>query len=191
MSHDFAKNKKKKKPAAKKATSGLPAWFWMFTGIITGLFIAFLIYLSTLQFNKGDVENFESEANELSKQIKEQADRMREGKEAIKKPKFEFYQRLPELKIETPKPTKTTIKDEDKKSYILQAGSFRSYQDADSLKALLIMQGLDVQINSVKDSKGNDWHRVQVGPYQTQYRLNKAQDVLANNNIPSMLIEVK
>ena len=189
MSHDFAKKKKKSKPA--KVSSGLPAWFWLFTGIVSGLFIAFLIYLSSLQFNDSQNSQFEEGTNQLSNQIKEEADRMRDGKEAFKKPTFEFYKRLPELTIETPKPSKTKSNPQNDKSYILQAGSFRSYQDADGLKAQLIMQGLDVQVNSVKDSKGNDWHRVQVGPYTTQYKLNKAQDALANSNIPSILIEIK
>ena len=185
MSHDYAK-KKKKKQASKSSGGGLPAWFWLFTGIISGLFIAFLIYLSGLQFDNTGVESFEEEANQLSDQIKEQADRMREGKEALKKPTFEFYKRLPELTIETPKPPKSTNTTQAKKSYVLQAGSFRSFQDADALKVQLIMQGLDVQINSA-----NNWHRVQVGPYTTQHKLNKAQDVLANNNIESLLMEVK
>lgn len=191
MNHDFAKKKKPKTVSSPR--SGLPAWFWLFTGIVSGLFIAFLIYLSSLKFDStNNQQNTNNENTKgLSEQIKEQADRMREGKEQIKKPTFEFYKRLPEITIETPKPNTENIKTTSDKNYILQAGSFRSYQDADSLKVQLIMQGLDVQISSVKDSKGKDWHRVQVGPYNTQHKLNKAQDVLANNNIPSMLIEVK
>lgn len=190
MSHDFAK-KKKTKPVS--SSRGLPAWFWLFTGLVSGLFIAFLIYLSSLKFDKSTTEKNTTQENnnELSEQIKAQADLMREGKEPVKKPTFEFYKRLPEQTIDTPKPQSQTIKTTNTKNYILQAGSFRSYQDADSLKAQLIMQGLDVQISSVKDSTGKDWHRVQVGPYSSQNKLNKAQDTLANNNIPSMIIEVK
>lgn len=187
MAQDYAKKKKSKPTASSK---GLPAWFWMFTGIVTGLFIAFLIYLSTLQFDQSN-NNQEQDGNALSKQIKEQADRLREGKEAIKKPTFTFYENLPELKIETPKPNKSSSKASSNKSYVLQAGSFRSFQDADALKARLIMQGLDVEISTGKDQKGKDWHRVRVGPYSTQYSLNKAQDVLANNDIPHILMEVK
>jgi cell division protein FtsN len=184
MSHDYAK--KKKKSQASKSSGGLPPWFWLFTGIISGLFIAFLIYLSDLQFDGSKAESFEEEANQLSKEIKEQADRMREGKEALQKPTFEFYKRLPEFTIETPTPPKVKTTSKSKKSFLLQVGSFRSFQDADALKAQLIMQGLDVQISSA-----NDWHRVQVGPYATQHSLSKAQDLLANNNIESLLMEVK
>lgn len=188
MSHDFAK---KKKSRSTGPSAGLPAWFWLLTGIVSGLFIAFLVYLANLQFDPVQQENFEQEANDLSKQIKEQADRMREGKQVLKKPTFEFYQRLPEIKLETPIRDIPDKQSPDTKSYILQVGSFRSYQDADALKAQLIMQGLDVQVNSVQDSAGKDWHRVQVGPYQSRHRLNRAQDVLANNNIPSILMETK
>ena len=190
MSHDYAK--KKKAPTAKSSGGGLPPWFWLFTGIVSGLFIAFLIYLSTLQpGERSPATNTKSNEHELTRHIKEQAERMREGKETLKKPTFEFYQRLPQMTVENPKPAIKASTDTSSKSYILQAGSFQSFQDADSLKAQLIMQGLDVQIQSVKDQQGKSWHRVQVGPYSTNNSLSKAQDVLANNNIPSILIELK
>lgn len=35
--------------AAKGAQPQLPAWVWLFTGVVTGLFVAFLIYLANLQ----------------------------------------------------------------------------------------------------------------------------------------------
>ncbi len=194
MAHDYAKKKKAPTKKKKPANKGLPAWFWLFTGIATGLFIAFLIYLSNVAISKDPNERseLENEANELSKQIKEQADRMREGQEALRKPTFEFYQRLPEMKIETPKPSQTAKPRTDgDKNYVLQVGSFRSFQDADALKAQLIMQGLDVQINKAKDDKGSDWHRVHVGPYTTEHSLNKAKDILADNDIPSMVLTIK
>jgi cell division protein FtsN len=190
MSHDYAK--KKKASSAKSSSKGLPPWFWLFTGIVSGLFIAFLIYLSTLKLNgHSPASSAKSNEQELTRHIKEQAERMREGKETLKKPTFEFYQRLPEMTVTTPKPVVKTGNLPTAKSYILQAGSFQSFQDADSLKAQLIMQGLDVQIQSVKDQQGKSWHRVQVGPYSTANSLSKAQDVLANNNISSILIELK
>ncbi len=192
MSHDFAKRKKANSKRSVAGKSQLPAWFWMFTGVVAGLFIAFLVYLSTLQFEQTKSPERVEETNERSQQIKKQAERMREGKEVLKKPTFEFYQRLPEAKIETPRPpARTETGTTPKKTYILQAGSFRSYQDADALKASLIMQGLDVNISSVTDTKGNAWHRVQVGPFTSEQKINRAMDVLAENNIASIKMEVK
>lgn len=193
MSHDFAKNKKKKTSSAKQS-SGLPSWFWLFTGLVSGLFIAFLFYLSDITPNSDPANNSPKDnaaEPDLTRQIREQAERLRDGKEALIKPKFEFYTRLPELKIETPKRPLTKKSSEPGKRFMLQAGSFKVLDDADSLKAKLIMQGLDVKIQSVTDNKGTSWHRVQVGPYMSQNKLNKAQDILANNNIPSMLLEVQ
>jgi len=194
MAQDYAK---RKKPPAKKKSPGLPAWFWLLTGTVSGLFIAFLIYLSSIQLQQtkqaqnNQQINSVPQSNPLSDQIKEQAERLRQGKEALKKPTFTFYKRLPELIVETPKPDRITSDKEEKKSYLLQVGSFRSFQDADALKAQLIMQGLEVNVSSVKDKSDNDWHRVRVGPYSTQNKLNKAQDILANENIPSILMEAK
>ncbi len=191
MSQDYAKKKKTK--SVTSSNKGLPVWFWLFSGVAIGLFIAFLIYLSSLKFSgqSSDAAAQKGEP-ELTRHIQEQAERMREGQETLKKPTFEFYEKLPEMTVDSPRPVKkTSIQTTTTKSYLLQAGSFPSFKDADSLKAQLIMQGLDVQIQTVKDQQGKSWHRVQVGPYSTQNSLNKAQDVLAKNNIPSILLEAK
>ena len=162
--------------------------------------MAFLVYLAGINIPSNTSDREIAKVAPVNK-LKEQADKLRnpdsakdssEKEEAANKPRFEFYTRLPELKVEgTPDPEPQQAPSSLEKNYVLQVGSFKSMEDADRLKAELILQGLDVNIQNAKDSKGQSWHRVQVGPYSTRSRLNKAQDVLANNEIESILMEHK
>ena len=47
-------------------------------------------------------------------------------------------------------------------AYILQAGSFRNHADADRVRALIAMQGVESKIQKVTIDK-DTWHRVRVG----------------------------
>ena len=73
--------------------------------------------------------------------------------------------------------------------WILQAGSFQDPNDADEQRASLILLGLDVQTQSVKVS-GDKWYRVIVGPFDSELERNRAQDKLAQAEIPSMAAKI-
>ena len=50
--------------------------------------------------------------------------------------------------------------------YALQLAAFRNYQDADELKAKLILQGYPTTISSATVN-GSVWYRLSIGPYAT------------------------
>lgn len=50
------------------------------------------------------------------------------------------------------------------KPYLMQCGSFRKQQQADSMRATLAMQGLEAQVRP-SDGKNGRWYRVILGPY--------------------------
>jgi len=185
MTKDFAKktNNPKKSGAQKKSTtsnSSIPGWVWLFTGVVVGLFVAFLVFLGDL--TPEAVEQNQQDKKQIAKEQK---------KEKQTKPRFEFYTMLPADEVVVPQVDEYSIEARKKiqNKYLLQAGSFRSRNDADRLRAELILAGLDTQIDAVDGSKGT-WHRVQVGPFMSRSRLNKAQDMLASMNIESLLVRV-
>jgi len=75
-------------------------------------------------------------------------------------------------------------------TYILQAGSFRSYAEADNLKAQLALLGVESKIDTVTVNNSDTWHRVRVGPYQDLRELNKIRTRLLNNNINAILLKI-
>ena len=77
-----------------------------------------------------------------------------------------------------------------KAKYILQAGSFRNYDDANTLKASLALLGVMSSIQSV-NIKNESWHRVRIGPFNSTENLHDAQSTLKQNNIKTMTMELK
>lgn len=65
-------------------------------------------------------------------------------------------------------------------SYLVQVAAFKTRQDAEHLKGLLILKGFDVQVVTVSQDR-NSWFRVIVGPYSNRVLAQKAQWKLAKN----------
>lgn len=68
----------------------------------------------------------------------------------------------------------------------LQAGSFRSAEEADALRAKLLL--LDIGAVATREAliDGVVWHRVMVGPFATDAERKRAQAKLAGENINSL-----
>ena len=70
----------------------------------------------------------------------------------------------------------------------MQAGSFRNSQDAERLRVRLILSGYEAKIAKVVVRGGEEWHRVQVGPYKTRNDVDKAKNTLATQGLDTMLL---
>ncbi len=118
------------------------------------------------------------------------------------RPRFEFYTILPEMEVIIPEEelvdnadrvNKNSVKKVVpakfvKNSLLLQAGSFKKYQDADRLKAKLALIGLEAKIQNVNIGK-DKWHRVRIGPFKTLDDINETRLRLAENNIKTIIIK--
>ena len=178
-----------------------PGWIWLLSGLVIGLFIAFLVYVK----NKND-----SMLNATNNSEAVQATISSSGKDEPAPTKFEFYKLLPKGEItlpqvktrqETPpaqremgQPNATTTVENDRSvepgSYMLQIGSFKRYEDADTLKAKLAFSGIEADIASVTLANGQEWHRVRIGPSRDIKYINSVQDQLAQNSFNAMLMKV-
>jgi cell division protein FtsN len=184
-----------KSHANRKEKKSLPGFIWMLGGLSIGLFIAFLVYLD------------KQPATEISftDAVKTELEKIKQNKTATaskaetpnkQQPKFNFYTILPELEVlipeeETrPPENKDTLSNGTSKRYILQAGSFRSRQDAEKLKATVALLGLEASINQVSINN-EKWHRVRIGPVNNRRELNHNLNLLHRNNINAMAMELK
>ncbi len=79
----------------------------------------------------------------------------------------------------------------DGNRYMLQAASFREQGDAQQLSQRLRNLSLVAQISRVQTSGGETWHRVQVGPYEDNRELNRAQDLMITQGIEPLLIRLQ
>ena len=109
----------------------------------------------------------------------------------VEEMQWDFYEIFPKTEVPvveeyTESGEKITV---ENFRWILQAGSFQDPNDADEQRASLILLGLDVQTQSVKVS-GDTWYRVIVGPFDSELERNRAQDKLAQAEIPSMAVKI-
>lgn len=193
MSKDYANSQHKEhKPIA--------GWVWMLAGLIIGLFVALLVYINdnsssntslSDKVSKAFQSNNKKDVRSVKKNKKEEA-----PSNILNKLKFDFYTILPELEVAIPeedllKTFKDSKSSKIKHSYILQAGSFRKFTEADKLKALLALQGIEANIQKVKIKNGDTWHRVRVGPLTTSKSLNKTRRRLRDLGIASIVVKNK
>jgi len=175
-----------------------PPWIWAVTGLLAGLFVAFLVFLQMQPAGEVTVE----ETPALDIPTETEARDVRKQKPAPvpppPKPRFDFYNLLPEMEVivqdEEIKgaPSKEGVKRvEQPGTYLLQAGSFRSHTQADQLRAKLALMGLETSIQSVSVNSKQAWHRVRVGPFLNLSDLNQARSMLKKNGIDAILIRLK
>ena len=115
------------------------------------------------------------------------------------KTRFDFYTILPETETVLPERTARTRPEKAAKtapeegvSYVLQAGSFPTFQDADQLKAKLALNGVVAQIQKVTIEGKGDYYRVRLGPYDGLEKLDAAEQQLKHLGIAKPLaIKIK
>lgn len=177
---------RKKRRSTAKSSSIIPAWIWLTLGILIGLGIA--------MFTGSNVGNVKQAAAPTQPAI---------TKEPETKRKFDFYTLLPELEIVIPqeetrppkqKPSTSPIPkpqpNDYKGGYLLQAGSFQQFNEADSLKARLALIGVEANIQSVEVNK-TKWHRVQIGPSNDRTSLENLRKRLKSSQIDTILLQAK
>lgn len=108
------------------------------------------------------------------------------------KPRYEFYTLLENEKVlpdrrARQEPVRTAGR---ASTYVLQTGSFASFEDADQLKAKLALSGLIAHIQKV-EVNGKVYHRVRLGPYQQIEQLDAVGDQLKKLGIRALRLEIR
>jgi hypothetical protein len=102
-----------------------------------------------------------------------------------REPVIDFYTRLREIEVMVP--DDELVLDSPDLIYLLQAGSFRRAEDADSLRAQLILLNLNAEVSKFNHN-GEVWHRVIVGPFENHSAMSSARTSLLENGIESLLL---
>ncbi len=194
MPQDFAKKTRSprttaKKPTARKSAnrkkgpvkSQAPAWVWLFTGVVLGAFIMFLVYLSGI--SPQTPSDIQLSANVTPK----------DNNKAIPKPEFGFYKLLKENQIDVNEATQEHYKGtaQDPMEYTLQVGSFKEPGDADRVRAELLLLNLNARAEKVTLRTGEIWHRVLVGPFTNPSKMQKARSTLVSANFEAFVFKRK
>jgi cell division protein FtsN len=74
--------------------------------------------------------------------------------------------------------------------FLLQAGAFKSPEDADGMRAQLAMIGLDARIFPIEQG-GQTLYRVRLGPYGQIDDVNRVRKLLADNSIEAQVVRLR
>ena len=189
MSQDFAKSRNagagknaKKTPraaATRNAAQNESPWSWFFSGLLSGVLLCVIGYYAINHLRTS------SPIADISAGAEQGA----EGNDR----EFQFYEYLPQAEVEVnvvPVEVASNAQDETNPvTYLLQAGSFQDPNDAEALRARLILLNMEVRIQPTSIS-GRTWYRVQAGPFIGRRSVEAAQNTLIENNIDPIRLRI-
>ncbi|WP_049723504.1 SPOR domain-containing protein [Gilvimarinus polysaccharolyticus] len=192
MTRDYAR-KKRPTPKRQAPRSQIPWWVWLFIGSMLGAFIMFLVYLWNVAPNQQPPKA--AATTQTPTEPKPKAEKEPDAQAELPKPRFDFYKLLQEEEVIVPA-TEPNRRDNDTPpatpvKYLLQVGSFRNPDDADKLRAQLILLNLGARTESVTINNNERWHRVVVGPFDNQRKLSKARSTLVTNQYNALVLQRK
>ncbi len=199
MARDYKRAGNRSSPPERPFGSSLS----FITGLGIGLLIATLVYFWKLDARDPRASTTpapEPATVEAPGEEPQDSDLLDQQQSAI--PKFDFYKILPEIEITVPEaelaatpPTATTpgataAPASEASTYILQAGSFQRFEDADQAKAQLALQGVQASIQRVVINGQDVWHRVHIGPFRTLQEVQATRTKLSQLGLNAIVLKL-
>jgi cell division protein FtsN len=187
MARDY---KPRRKP--KGAFSG---WIGLAFGLAAGLAVAALVYVKDHR-PQGPAAQF-AKADKKKPHNGESPDP--DGADAAAADdagtSYDFYSSLPKFEVVVPekekdvRPDIRAVPETRRGTYVLQAGSYKNFADADRVRAKLALQGVESKVQKV--SVDNDtWHRIRIGPISNLDQLNRLRTILRKADVDVLVIRV-
>jgi len=194
----MAKRRKRRstRSTRSKQQQQYPGWLWMLFGLSLGLSVAFAVYVKDRQPAPADVQATAQPAS-LQNALDDNSESAPDDKAANEPEdaRFSFYSMLPNFEVIIPEQEPDVAADVEPKAvvepglYVLQAGSFSAYADADRRRAELALHGIESQIQRVTiDDK--TYHRVRIGPTNDLDHLNMLRSRLRAAQIDVLRIRL-
>ena len=184
------KAKKRTRKARRRKQQPMPGWTWLLVGLGIGLMVAVGIYVSDWRSRATGTDRPATPAVESP-----DAEQNNASMKPDPKPQFSFYELLPKFEVVIPEEDLNAVPGNRSGAvmvpgvYVLQAGSFSSFADADRMKAQLALLGILSYIQKVTvDDK--TYHRVRVGPVDQLGQLNMLRKQLLDARIEILVIQV-
>ena len=116
-------------------------------------------------------------------------------KEPGSKTEYTFYDRLKNYEVVIPEKDKEVRRDAHPAAetrpgtYVLQAGSYRGFADADRIRAQLALAGVESKVQTVTVDT-DTWYRVRIGPITHLDELNRIRTRLRQAEVEALVIRV-
>ena len=190
MAKDYKHSKRR------TGSSGLSGMAGFVCGLALGLAVALGVYLFDRR-TEARLAAQQTAAPMIRDEAQAQNKPAPASQEQAETQEFDFYEMLPKYEVVIPEqdsrgggaPAVVAGPVEKPGAYILQAGSFRNFKDADRVRAMIAMQGVESKIQKVTIDK-DTWHRVRVGPITNLQRLEDTRSKLRQAQIDALVIRV-
>jgi cell division protein FtsN len=178
----------------RRKNTGFSGWMGVVCGLAMGLGVAGIVYIKDhrpdAQIAKtAKADKKKSRGNEVS-----DAETPESGAEEPAK-SYDFYDMLPKFEVVVPekdkdvRPDIKSVPETRRGTYVLQAGSYKNFADADRVRAKLALQGVESKVQKV--SVDNDtWHRIRIGPISKLDELNRLRQILRKADVDVLVIRV-
>ncbi|HWG70228.1 MAG TPA: SPOR domain-containing protein [Steroidobacteraceae bacterium] len=178
----------------RRKSGGFSGWMGVLCGLGLGLGVAGVVFIRDHRPDQptaktAKVDKKRSHVSELP-----DSDAADAGDVAPAKT-YDFYDKLPKFEVVVPEKEKDVRPDlkpapETRRgTYVLQAGSYKNFADADRVRAQLALQGVESKVQKV--SVDNDtWHRIRIGPISKLDELNRLRQILRKANVDVLVIRV-
>ena len=153
------------------------------TIIITALFIISLFALNRINPEQTTSVTLPAEVPaKVVKQTKPQAD---------SKDNYSFYSKLKDFEVQIPENSgySSHRSSDENFVYLIQAGSFKTAEQAERRLVELKLLGLEPKVSSVVNDSGNLWYRVRLGPFPSRSNMAAARGTLISNDIEAMVMK--
>ena len=184
------------KPKRKRPGTGLSGWMGVAGGLGLGLVIAAGVYVKDHRAEPGGTRTALKPDKKKPRGAGSADLDAADGTRPEDSPKsYAFYDMLPKFEVVVPerdkdvRPDTRAVPETRSGTYVLQAGSYKSFADADRVRAKLALQGVESKVQKV--SVDNDtWHRIRIGPVSNLNELNRLRSILRKADVDVLVIRV-
>ena len=178
-----------------------PGWVWMTFGLAIGLSVAFAVHvknrkpIATVAKVTQEAPAVPSAVDTNSGAAPAESKTTQATSDDTPKERFEFYKMLPAFEMVISNEEPVNNGDGEPKAisepgvYMLQAGSFSTYNDANRRIAELALQGIESRVQRARVNN-RDYYRVYIGPIDDLDELNITRSRLRAAKIDVMRIRL-
>jgi cell division protein FtsN len=175
-------------------TTGFSGWAGALGGLAVGLAVAGIVYIKD---HRPDAQVVRLPKPDKRKTHINEPPDAESGDSGTEEPgkSYDFYDMLPKFEVVVPekdkdvRPDIKSVPETRRGTYVLQAGSYKNFADADRVRAQLALQGIESKVQKV--SVDNDtWHRIRIGPISKLDELNRLRQILRKADVDVLVIRV-
>jgi cell division protein FtsN len=177
-----------------RRSTGFSGWTGAVCGLALGLGVAGIVYIKDHRPDAQISRAGKAERKKFHGNEPPDAEAGDSGTEDSAR-SYAFYDMLPKFEVVVPekekdvRPDTKSVPETRRGTYVLQAGSYKNFADADRVRAQLALQGVESKVQKV--SVDNDtWHRIRIGPISKLDELNRLRQILRKAEVDVLVIRV-